>query len=201
MSSPSIPPVESGIVEDIMQLTEFFLAQLEREAATTRLALQRLPEGHNDWKPHDKSMPLGYLASLVATMLGWITSMVNQDEFDLKSPEAAKFKPIEWRTRQELIAALDAMVEESRAALQKTSDKHLMTNWKFAAGGYVISENPRHLMITDSVFSHLAHHRGQLTVYLRLNEASVPALYGPSADEGQSWRGDEVPDPGVQAVA
>jgi|tagenome__1003787_1003787.scaffolds.fasta_scaffold20989953_5 uncharacterized damage-inducible protein DinB len=184
-----------------MKLAEFFLEQLEREAASTRLALQRVPEGHNDWKPHDKSMPLGYLASLVATMLGWITSMVNLDEFDLKSPEGERFKPIEWRTRQELIAALDAMVAESRDALQKTTDEHLMTAWKFAVGGYVISENARHVMITDSVFSHLAHHRGQLTVYLRLNEATVPALYGPSADEGMGLPGHESTDWDAQAVA
>ena len=168
-----------------MKLAEFFLAQLEREAASSRQALQRVPEGHNDWKPHDKSMPLGYLASLVATMPSWIVSMVKQDEFDMQSPEAAKFKPAEWRTRGELIAALDEAVRQAREALQNTTDEHLLTSWRFVVGGHVVSDNPRHLMIADSVFSHLAHHRGQLTVYLRLNEASVPALYGPSADEGR----------------
>jgi uncharacterized damage-inducible protein DinB len=168
-----------------MKLTDFLLSQLENEAAHSRLALQRVPEGHNDWKPHDKSMPLGYLASLVATMPSWIISMVNQDEFDMKSPEAAKFKPLEWKTRTELLAALDAAVAGARDALKNTNDEHLLTTWKFVVGGHVVSENPRLAMITDSVFSHLAHHRGQLTVYLRLNEASVPALYGPSADEGK----------------
>ena len=168
-----------------MKLTDFFLAQLEREAASSRQALQRVPEGHNDWKPHDKSMALGYLASLVATMPSWIVSMVKQNEFDMQSPEAAKFKPLEWRTRSELISALDAAVSQAREALQNTTDEHLLTPWRFVVGGHVVSENPRHLMIADSVFSHLAHHRGQLTVYLRLNEASVPALYGPSADEGK----------------
>ncbi len=166
-----------------MKLTEFFLAQLEREAASTRLALQRVPEGHNDWKPHDKSMPLGYLASLVATMPSWIVSMVKHNEFDMRSPEAAKFKPLEWSTRAELLAALDAAVAGAREALQQTTDEHLLTPWKFVVGGHVVSENPRHVMIADSVISHLAHHRGQLTVYLRLNGASVPAIYGPSADE------------------
>lgn len=168
-----------------MKLTDFFLAQLEREAASSRQALQRVPEGHNDWKPHDKSMALGYLASLVATMPSWIVSMVKQNEFDMQSPEAAKFKPLEWRTRSELISALDAAVSQAREALQNTTEEHLLTPWRFVVGGHVVSENPRHLMIADSVFSHLAHHRGQLTVYLRLNEASVPALYGPSADEGK----------------
>lgn len=168
-----------------MKMTDFFLAELEREATSTRSALQRVPAGHNDWKPHPRSMPLGYLASLVATMFSWIEAMVNQDEFDVRSPEAGKFKPLEWRSREELIEALDTSVSRARKALQNTTDDHLLTSWKFVAGGHVASESPRHVMISDSVFSHLAHHRGQLTVYLRLNEASVPAIYGPSADEGK----------------
>lgn len=167
-----------------MKLTDFFLAELDREAATTRSALARVPEGNNDWKPHPKSMALGYLASLLATMPAWIVSMVRQDEFDMKSPEAEKFKPIEWRTRKELIGALDQAVSEARAALRDTTDEHLLRPWRFVVGGQVVSEDPRHSMISDAVFSHLAHHRGQLTVYLRLNEPSVPAIYGPSADEG-----------------
>jgi uncharacterized damage-inducible protein DinB len=168
-----------------MKLTDFFLAELEREVASSRLALQRVPEGHNDWKPHPKSMPLGYLASLVATMPSWIISMVKDNEFDMKGPAAAQFKPLEWKTRSELMAALDAAHAGAREALQNTTDDHLMTTWRFVVGGHVVSENPRHMMIADSVFSHLSHHRGQLTVYLRLNEASVPALFGPSADEGK----------------
>lgn len=167
-----------------MKLTDFFLAQLDREVSASRLALQRVPEGHNDWKPHSKSMPLGYLASLVATMPSWIVSMVKQDELDLKSPAAAAFKPLEWKKRDELLSALDRAASEAREALQNTTDEHLQTTWKLVVGGQVMSEGPRHVMIIDSVYSHLAHHRGQLTVYLRLNEASVPALYGPSADEG-----------------
>jgi uncharacterized damage-inducible protein DinB len=168
-----------------MKMTDFFLAQLEREAASSRLALQRVPEGHNGWKPHEKSMALGYLASLVATMPGWIAMMVNQDELDLRAAGSEKFKPMDWHSRTELIAALDASVAEARAALQSTTDDHLLTRRRFMVGEHVASENPRYVMIADAVFSHLAHHRGQLTVYLRLNEASVPALYGPSADEGR----------------
>ena len=169
-----------------MKLTEFFLTQLDREASTSRAALQRVPEGHNDWKPHERSMSLGYLASLVATMPSWIVSMVKQDEFDMKSPEAARFKPLEWKTREQLLAALDSAVANAREALRGTTDEHLLTTWRFVVGGHVVNESPRHVMIADSVFSHLAHHRGQLTVYLRLNEATVPALYGPSADEGMA---------------
>jgi uncharacterized damage-inducible protein DinB len=168
-----------------MKLTELFAAELEREAAGTRRTLERVPEGQNDWKPHPKSMALGYLAALVATMPSWVVSMVKQDEFDMRSPEAGRFKPIEWRTRDELLAAFDACLAEARSALSGTTDDHLLTPWKFVVAGRVVSENPRHLMIRDSVFNHLAHHRGQLTVYLRLNEAPVPAIYGPSADEGK----------------
>lgn len=168
-----------------MKLTDQFLGELEREAEASRLALQRVPEGHNDWKPHPRSMPLGYLAALVATMPTWIVTMIKQDELDLKSPAAAKFKPLEWRKREELVAALDSSLVEAREALSSTTDEHLMKLWRFRVGGQVVDENLRHIMIEHSVFSHLAHHRGQLTVYLRLNEASVPALYGPSADEGK----------------
>ncbi len=99
---------DSATGEVTVKLTELLLAELEREAAGTRRALERLPEGHNDWKPHPHSMPLGYLASLVATMPSWVVMMVKQDELDLKSPAAAKFKPLEWSKRGELVAALDA---------------------------------------------------------------------------------------------
>jgi uncharacterized damage-inducible protein DinB len=168
-----------------VKLTELFTAELEREAAGTRRTLERVPEGQNDWKPHPKSMALGYLAALVATMPSWVVSMVKQDQFDMRSPEAEKFKPVEWRTRAELLTAFDAGLAEARSALASTTDDHLLTTWKFVVGDQVVSESPRHLMIRDSVFNHLAHHRGQLTVYLRLNEAPVPAIYGPSADEGR----------------
>ena len=111
-----------------MRLTELFLGQLEREAASTRRALERVPEGRNDWKPHEKSMPLGYLAALVATMPGWIAFMVKQDELDIASPEGAKFKPQAMRTSRELVAALDSSVAMAREALATTTDEHLMKN-------------------------------------------------------------------------
>jgi len=167
-----------------MKLTDILLGDLDREAASTRLALERIPEGQNDWKPHPKSMPLGYLASLIATMPAWIILMVKQDQFDLKSGDGTRFKPLEWNTRSQLVAALEAGVAEAREALRNATDEHLMAPWKFMIGDHVASENPRHVMIADSVFSHLAHHRGQLTVYLRLNQTCAPALDGPSADDG-----------------
>ena len=167
-----------------MKLTELFLDELEREAASTRRALERVPEGLNNWKPHEKSMVLGYLAALVASIPGWIAFMVNQDELDINSPDGARFKPQPVTSNLELVRVLDESVAKARAALSNTSDEHLMTPWRFVAGGHAVSEQPRYIMIRDAVFSHLAHHRGQLTVYLRLNNAPVPAIYGPSADEG-----------------
>jgi len=167
-----------------MKITELFQAQLESEAALSRRTLERVPEGRTDWKPHEKSMPLGYLAALVASMPLWIVMTVNQDEYDLHATTGASFKPQDLRTARELVEAHDANVEQARAALAGTTDEHLLLPWRFLIGGKVVNELPRYEMLSNGVFSHLAHHRGQLTVYLRLNDARVPALYGPSADEG-----------------
>ncbi len=168
-----------------MKMTEMFLEQLETEAALSRRALERVPDGRYDWKPHEKSMLLGYLSALVASMPLWIVMTVNQDEFDLNSPGAASFKPPELRTTRDLLEAHDRNVAMAREALLNTTDENLMKPWRFLVGGHVVSEQPRYAMLRDGIFSHLAHHRGQLTVYLRLNDAPVPALYGPSADEGR----------------
>jgi|SRR5581483_1394244 uncharacterized damage-inducible protein DinB len=169
-----------------MKLTELFLAQLEREAEGTRDALGRVPEGRNNWKPHEKSMPLGYLAALVARIPGWIAMTLETDELALGSESGSKFTPTVLDTRAELLQSLEESVAEARRALQKTTEEHLLKPWRLIAGGQVVSEDPRYIALTDGVFSHLAHHRGQLTVYLRLIQVPVPALYGPSADERKS---------------
>jgi len=166
-----------------LRMTDLFLAELEREAVGTRKMLERVPEGQNGWTPHPKSMPLGYLASLVATMPRWIDLMVNQDELDFAPVGENRNRPLEWATRAELLAAFDDSLARARAALSGTTDEHLLTNWKLKAGGHLISEEPRYVNIRNGVLNHWAHHRGQLTVYLRLQDAPVPALYGPSADE------------------
>ena len=166
-----------------MTLKDYFLAQLEREAATSRKTLERVPEGHNSFKPHERSMEFGYLAALVASMPGWIALMIDRDELNLDAPDSAGFRPVALKTNGELIASLDGAVATAKRALESTSDEHLATPWAFNIGGRAASEQPRSIMISDSVFSHLAHHRGQLTVYLRLLESKVPAIYGPSADE------------------
>jgi len=162
-----------------MNLTDLLLAQLDRETAATRKTVERVPDGKPDWKPHPKSMPLGYLSSLVAGMFGWIAMMIEKDELDLAAggggPTAS--------TGAERLALFDKSVADAKAALSSTTDAHLLKPWQLKVGGKVVDEKPRYVMIADT-FSHLAHHRGQLTVYLRLNEQPVPSIYGPTADEG-----------------
>src|SRR5919108_2801577 len=164
-----------------MKLTELFLAELEHEAARTRRALEHVPRGRDDWKPHPKSMPLGRLAGLVASMPSWISLIIDQDELDL-TPAQGKGQYQQLSTDQ-LVATLDKHVVKARESLSKTSDEYLLkTNWRLKAGGKVVADDPRHIVLRDTL-NHLAHHRGQLTVYLRLNDQLVPSIYGPSADD------------------
>jgi uncharacterized damage-inducible protein DinB len=164
-----------------MKLTDLLLAELDREAARTRRAVQNVPTGRDDWKPHPKSMPLGRLAGLVATMPSWIPLIIEQDELDLNPPKGGG--QYQQPSMDELAQTLDKHVAKARAALSKTTDDYLLTtNWKLLVGGNVVSDQPRHIVLRDTL-NHLAHHRGQLTVYLRMNERTVPAIYGPSADD------------------
>ena len=165
-----------------MQIHELFAGLLERETAASRKVLARVPEGRPTWKPHPKSMELGYLAALVATMPGWIAMAITQDELDLAPPDGSKYPQPTWGTSDELLRLLDESDARARQALASTDEAHLHTPWKLLVGGNVVMESPRHVVIADT-FTHLAHHRGQLTVYLRLNDAVVPGIYGPSADE------------------
>ena len=174
---------KSSVTRLHMKLTELFLGELEREAPLTRRALERVPEGRDDWKPHAKSMPLGRLAGLVAMMPPWLTMMIEKDEFDLSPPAGRKSQfARELKTRKELVEEAEKGYAGARKALQATTDEHLMKPWQLKVAGKVVQEQPRHVMLRDSL-RHLSHHRGQLTVYLRLNDEKVPAIYGPSADD------------------
>jgi len=165
-----------------MKMTDLFLEQLDAEADRTRRALDRVPEGRDDWKPHEKSMPFGRLAMLVARMPSWVALIVNRDELDLNPPGGSNISQQPLRTSRELVQAMDEGLKEARTALERTSDADLLKPWRLLVSGKVVSESPRHVVLRDT-FAHLAHHRGQLTVYLRLNGAQVPAIYGPSADD------------------
>ena len=166
-----------------MKLTELFFAELDREAARTRRALEQVPLGRDDWKPHPKSMPLGRLAGLVASMPSWVALIIDKDELNLTPPPGQG--TYQQPAVDALVRVLDENVQKGREALSATTDKYLYTtNWRLIAGGQVVLDQPRHIVLRDSL-NHLAHHRGQLTVYLRLNECTVPAIYGPSADDQQ----------------
>ena len=161
-----------------MQISEMLLAQLERETAATRKTVERVPEGKADWKPHPKSMPMGYLSALVASMFGWIATMIDSDYLDLAAGDRPSVS-----SGSERLELFDKSVAEARRALSNAADEHLTKPWQLRMGETVLDEKPRYIMIADT-FSHLAHHRGQLTVYLRLNDQPVPSIYGPTADEG-----------------
>lgn len=167
--------------EDHVTLTEMFLAQLDREAARTRRVLEQVPAGRDDWKPHPKSMAFGRLAGLVATMASWVPLIIDQEELDLTpKPGQGTFQP---PATSELVAVHDKHVLAARKTLSATNDHFLTTTkWRLRAGGHVVMEERRDIVLSDTM-NHLAHHRGQLTVYLRLNDITVPSVYGPSADD------------------
>jgi uncharacterized damage-inducible protein DinB len=165
-----------------MKLTEFFREELDREVERSRKALEQVPDGKYQWKPHDKSMTFGYLADMVATIPTWITMEINRDQLDIAPAEGQGTRKAPKETSADLVKALDEAAAEARSALEKTTDEHLATNWKLLARGNVVWQGTRIEMIQDTI-NHWAHHRGQMTVYLRLMGAKVPALYGPSADE------------------
>lgn len=167
-----------------MKLTEFFLNELEREVERSRRAVEQVPDGKYDWKPHERSMIFGYLADMVATMPSWIAMMITKDELDVAPVEGSQMQREKHETSDALVKALDKSASDARAALEKIDDDFLKTSWRLLARGQVVAENQRAEVIQDT-FLHWAHHRGQMTVYLRLMGAKVPALYGPSADDNR----------------
>jgi hypothetical protein len=143
-----------------LELKKILLEQMEREAAATRKTVERVPEGRNDWKPHEKSMTLGYLAALVATMPGWAEFIVGQDRLDLSDPSSARFKAKPVETRGELLRIFGEGVVNGRRALEGATEDHLLKPWRFAGAARLCMRWPRYVALGESLFSHLAHHRG-----------------------------------------
>ena len=166
-----------------MKMTELFLAQMDREIPLSRRVLERVPEGKQEWKPHEKSTPLWYVAHLVATMPDWSSMAVLQDSLDLNPPGGSTYRrPQPWQKASELLEMLEESSRKAREAIGGTTDEHLLTPWRLMAGGRTVSETPRYVVIADN-FSHMAHHRAQLTTYFRLLDLPVPSVYGPTADD------------------
>lgn len=166
-----------------MKLAEALLTEFELEVPYLRQCLERVPAEKFDWKPHDKSMPLGWLATFSAVLWSWGSDALEKDEFDFAAlpPEARTRKPA--ASSAELLALFDQNVAATRAALAKTTEERLLSKWTLRAGERVIFSEPRWQVLRHYVFNHAVHHRGQLTVYLRLLGIAVPAIYNDSADE------------------
>jgi uncharacterized damage-inducible protein DinB len=166
-----------------VKLTDLLISDIDREAPITKRALEAVPEGKDDWKPHPKSMAFGRLAGLVALMPSWLTMMVAQDEFDVApATPPAGGSPFAMPGHKDLATAAEKGFAGARQAIAGTTDDHLLKPWRLKARGNVVSEGTRLAMMRDALM-HLSHHRGQLTVYLRLNDVPVPTVYGPTADD------------------
>lgn len=164
-----------------MQLREIFLPEFDQEMATTRRVIERVPSDKGKWKPHPKSFPLAHLTQLVAWMPDWITNALNEPKLDL-----ATVAPYTYETTEALLAMFDRNVGGARTAIGQTSDEMFATMWSLTRGDKVFMSLPRGTVVRQTI-NHLIHHRGQLSVYLRLVDVPVPSIYGPTADE--PWGG------------
>jgi uncharacterized damage-inducible protein DinB len=163
-----------------MSISDSLIPEFDMEMANTRRALERVPMDKADWKPHPKSMALGRLAVHLAELPGWATTTVNTDELDF----ASGYNPPKAETTSDLLALFDKNVAQARAALAGAGDEVWHKPWTLRNGDHKIFTLPKIAVHRGFTMNHIIHHRGQLTVYLRLNDVPVPSIYGPSADEG-----------------
>jgi uncharacterized damage-inducible protein DinB len=169
-----------------MTIGQSMLGEFDQEMQNTRKVLERLPDEKWNWKPHEKSGTVGWLAGHIATLPGWLTMTLNTEELDYAPVHGPGYQPPKIENRQQALANFDKEVREARAALSSVNDQEIMKGWKLLAGGKEIFTMPRVACIRGFVMNHLIHHRAQLTVYYRLLNIAVPGLYGPSADENQA---------------
>jgi len=163
-----------------MSLKEGLLAEFDHEMATTRKLIERVPDDKLTWKPHDKSMSFGGLATHLANLPNWGSIILNGASYDLASaPPNLEPKP----SRMEILALFDEAARRTRATMDKTDPEYMMM-WSLRRSGQEMFSMPRVAAFRTFVLYHMVHHRGQLSVYLRLNSIPVPAIYGPTADEG-----------------
>jgi uncharacterized damage-inducible protein DinB len=162
-----------------MAIKDALLPEFDHEMQVTRKVLARVPDGKFGWKPHDKSMTLGRLTAHIAQIPGWVKETLVQDSVDI----GAGFKPTDFATREEVLAAFDKMIAVARPLIDQTTDAQFMAPWTLKNNGQEVFTMPKISVLRAWVFNHTIHHRGQLSVYLRLNDVPVPSIYGPSADE------------------
>jgi uncharacterized damage-inducible protein DinB len=162
-----------------MSIADTLLPEFDQEMASTRRLLERVPSDKAAWKPHPKSFSLGHLAQLVSGMPGWITNVLQATELDLAAAEGYSLE-----TTETLLAAFDKNVGEARQAIVASRDADYTVPWSLKMGERVLLTMPRGVVLRQHI-SHLSHHRGQLTVYLRLLDVPIPSIYGPTADDRQ----------------
>lgn len=160
-----------------MRIGESMLTEFDMEMATTRKLLERVPSDKGAWKPHPKSFPLGHLAQLVAGMPGWLTNILHENAMNLAGTPGYTLEKTET-----LVEQFDKNVKEARAALATVKDEDLQVEWSLKHGDKVLFSTPR-IAVTRQTINHLVHHRGQLSVYLRMVDVPLPSIYGPTADE------------------
>ena len=165
-----------------MRMCEALAAELQQEARTTRRLLERVPEGSFGWKPHEKSMTLGQLAGHVAQLPTLIIPALTDDEFDFA---VAGWKPFSPQSTAELVEQFDANISATAEALNSQPDESMGQTWKLKSGDHVLFEMPRAMVVRFVGLNHVVHHRGQLSVYLRLLDVPLPSIYGPTADESR----------------
>lgn len=163
-----------------MSISAALLPEFDHEMTTTRTVIERVPEDKYGWKPHEKSMTAGRLASHIAEMPAWAVMGITKDDLDL----AGDYKPFESGSKADLLALFDKNAADARAAIAGCSDETFMKNWSLKKGGATLMTMPKIAVVRSFVMNHVIHHRGQLSVYLRELNVSVPSIYGPSADEG-----------------
>lgn len=162
-------------------ISDTIRSEFEQEMPLTRNVIERVPSDRAEWKPHPKSFPLAHLAQLIAGMPGWMTNMASSSTLDL-----ANYPGYSLETTDKLLGDFDKHVREARAALAKLQDSQLDDPWSLAYGKKVVATSKRGASLRETL-RHLAHHRGQMTVYLRMLDVPVPSIYGPSADDKGSF--------------
>lgn len=165
-------------------IADMFLPELDHEMGTTRRVLERVPDGHMEWRPHPKSMTLGRLATHIAELPSFADRILRHESFNI-APQAGEttYRPQTLATRQEILDLFDRNVAAARELIAGTDDAAFGQTWSFLRGDQAIFILPRVAVVRSMMFSHVIHHRGQLTVYLRLNDVPLPSVYGPTADE------------------
>jgi uncharacterized damage-inducible protein DinB len=167
-----------------MSIAQSLLPELDQEMAGARKTLERIPRDKFEWRPHPKSFTMISLATHIANMVGWGGLIIKEPSFDYAPPGGEPYKEEPAESVDALLATFDKNYAEFREALSGASDETLHKEWSLLGGGAVIFTKPRIVCLRADILNHLIHHRAQLGVYLRLNDAPVPALYGPTADEG-----------------